>query len=164
MCLLAFALPAAESDRRKYQTLQAGLEARYRGAMRASGVLHVYRSDEISRATVIGQALDAAAVKDLLRLGFDAPQIASQPEDVVRSRPVSYTHLDVYKRQAVDREAGLGVVPGSGNSEVVDFETTAAQRFALECRRSAHIIDGYRHLTAAQTDRPSARQRDEQMA
>ena len=86
MCLLAFALPAAESDRRKYQTLQAGLEARYRGAMRASGVLHVYRSDEISRATVIGQALDAAAVKDLLRLGFDAPQIASQPEDVVRSR------------------------------------------------------------------------------
>ena len=86
VCLLAFALPAAESDRSKYLTLQAGLEARYRGAMRASGVLHVYRADGLTRATVIGQALDAAAVKDLLRLGGDAPQIASQPEDVVRSR------------------------------------------------------------------------------
>lgn len=86
VCLLAFALPAAESDSRKYLTLQAGLEARYRGAMRASGVLHVYRGDGIDRATVIGQGLDEAAVKDLMRLGRDAPQIASRPDDVVRSR------------------------------------------------------------------------------
>ncbi len=86
VCLLAFALPAPETDRRRYQTLQAGLEARYRGSLRGSGVLHVYRAAGIDRATVIGQALDPAAVKDLLRLGDDQPQIASMPDDVVRSR------------------------------------------------------------------------------
>lgn len=86
VCLLAFELPAAETDPSRYALLQAGLEARYRGARLSAGVLQIYRGENAHQVRAFGRALDAEAVRELMQLGKETKEIGRKPDDLIRSR------------------------------------------------------------------------------
>lgn len=86
LCLLAFELPAVETDASRYALLQAGLEARYAGARQSSGVLQTYRPAVGGRVEVLDARLDPEAVRQLIVLGKESKEIRRNPNDPVRSK------------------------------------------------------------------------------
>lgn len=85
-CLLAFELPAVETDASRYALLQAGLETRYQGARFSAGAAQVYYAGEQCQIQVLGQALDAPAVRELVQLGRESKEIRRRPDELLRSR------------------------------------------------------------------------------
>jgi hypothetical protein len=86
VCLLAFALPAVETDAARYGLLQAGLETRYAGARMSSGTVQVYGAAGMQRAEVRGHGLDPDAVRELAWLGKETKTLHRKPDELLRSR------------------------------------------------------------------------------
>lgn len=86
VCVLAFELPALETDASRYALLQAGLEARYSGSKVSSGAAQAYYAGISPSVQIVGRALDAPAVRELIQLGRESKEIRRQPDDLLRSR------------------------------------------------------------------------------
>ena len=58
--------------------------------------LDVYKRQSIDSATLMNKGLEVIEAKWLFDMPMDKIKVAVHPQSIV---PVSYTHLDVYKRQ-----------------------------------------------------------------
>ena len=61
------------------------------------------RKWELSDAKDLATALSNKQVQDNLRDGLPYPYTEQDGKDFISAMPVSYTHLDVYKRQVIIR-------------------------------------------------------------
>ena len=57
----------------------------------------------LQRRCKLGYARAARIMDEMEQLGVIGPYQGAKPREVLITRPVSYTHLDVYKRQPTSR-------------------------------------------------------------
>jgi len=84
--VLVFCLPTIETDASRYALLQAGIEARYHGALPSVRATHAYYAGRQCQVSAPGRVLDSAAVRELIQLGREAKETRRQPDDLLRSR------------------------------------------------------------------------------
>lgn len=111
VCLLAFELPSVSKKAATYALLQAGLEDRYFGALRAADPLQVYRPAVAGATQVLGGRLTPEAVQELTAFGKEAKAIRRGPGEARRSRVK--LDLDTVIKTAVGDELTFGMLPPS---------------------------------------------------
>ena len=90
-------------------------------------------------------AVKAPGYEDMLRFGYN--------KNCGVYRPVSYTHLDVYKRQVLGRRAVAGGVVGEAEVIIDGLGyTDKTHRTAYLCAVAAELGDGVHRVVAADVE------------